>query len=127
MTDPAKLSRREREIMDILFSLERATTEMIREQMKAPPSGNAVRALLVILENKGYLSRHRKGREYEYKPAVQRSKAGLSALQHVIDIFYEGSFENALVAHLNREREEISPEDLLRLKRRIEESEEDQS
>ena len=123
MTDPLKLSRREREIMDILFSLKRATTEEIRARMKLAPSGNAVRALLVILEKKGYLSRQRQGKEYQYKPIAKRSSAGFKALQHVIETFYEGSFENVLAAHLSRRKEFLSEEDYRRLKRLIEESE----
>ncbi len=124
MTDPLRLSRREREIMDILFALKEATTEQIREQMDAAPSGNAVRALLVILEKKGYLKRIKIGRGYRYLPVVKRSRAGIRALQHVLETFYEGSFENALAAHLNRGKETMSAEDYQRLRALIDESEE---
>jgi BlaI family penicillinase repressor len=125
MTDPAKLSRREREIMDILFSQGSATTESIREAMRTPPSGNAVRALLVILETKGFLKRHRQGREYSYVPVVARSQAGGNALQHVLETFFEGSFEKAFAAHLNRNKEEMSADDYDRLKQLIDGTQEE--
>ena len=123
MTDPLKLSRREREIMDILYSLGKSTTEEVRTRMKSPPGGNAVRALLVILEKKGYLKRQRSGKEYQYTPIAKRSSVGFKALQHVLETFYEGSFENALAAHLSRRKEALSPDDYQRLKRLIEDSE----
>ena len=124
MTDPLKLSRREREIMDVLYSLGEGSTGGIRTRMKSPPSGNAVRALLVILEEKGYLKRERLGKEYRYTPIAKRSSVGFKALQHVLETFYEGSFENALAAHLRRRKESLSSEDYERLKRLIEDSEE---
>jgi predicted transcriptional regulator len=119
MSARPKLSRREREIMDVLYALGTATTEQIREGMDDPPSGNAVRTLLQILEEKGHLIRRRIGKEYEYSPTQSRTRAGFAALQHVLATFYEGSIEKALTAHLARKKEKLSADDLERLKRLI--------
>ena len=108
--------------MDILFSLGSATTAQIREQMEDPPSGNAVRTLLQILESKGHLRKERVGREYLFSPTKPRSRAGLEALQHVLSTFYEGSIENALTAHLTRNGAALSEEEFHRLRKLIEES-----
>lgn len=122
MSSPPKLSRRERQLMDILFSLGSATTAQIREQMEDPPSGNAVRTLLQILETKGHLKKKREGREYVFSPTKPRSRAGLEALQHVLSTFYEGSIENALTAHLTRKGSGLTEEEFQRLTKLIEET-----
>jgi BlaI family transcriptional regulator, penicillinase repressor len=114
-----QLSRREREIMDILYSLQKATTEEIRQGMEDPPTGNAVRTLLQILEEKGHLRRKRLGREYLYEPTQPRSRAGFQALQHVLATFYEGSIEKALTAHLARKREHLTKEEHDRIRQLI--------
>ena len=122
MPSPPQLSRRERQLMDILFSLESATTAQIREQMEDPPSANAVRTLLQILETKGHLRKKRIGREYLFSPTKPRSRAGLEALQHVLSTFYEGSIENALTAHLTQKRSAPTEDDYHRLMKLIEQT-----
>ena len=117
---PNQLSRRERQLMDILYSLGKATTEEIRERMEDAPTGNAVRTLLQILEEKGHLRRTKDGKEYTYEPTQSRARAGLKAFQHVLETFYEGSIEKALTAHLTRNQEDLTPEDFERLKQLIE-------
>ena len=120
MSDHTQLSRRERQLMDILYTLGTATTEEIRERMDDAPTSNAVRTLLQILEEKGHLRRIKDGREYTYEPTQSRARAGLKAFQHVLETFYEGSIEKALTAHLARKQEELTPEDVERLKELIE-------
>ena len=127
MAEPEKLSRRERQIMDVLFALKSATSGQIREQLPDPPSGNAVRTLLQILEEKGHVKRKPgKGREYIFSPTVKRSRAGIRALEHVLETFYEGSIEKALTAHLVRKKEALSAEDYERMRQLIDEARDQQ-
>lgn len=121
MPDNNQLSRRERQLMDILYSSGKVTTEEIRARMKDPPSGNAVRTLLHILEKKGYLHRRKTGREYLYEPTQRKSHVGIGALQHVLTTFYEGSIEKALTAHLTR-RQVLQPGEYRRLAQIIDEA-----
>ncbi|MCB1096035.1 MAG: BlaI/MecI/CopY family transcriptional regulator [Verrucomicrobiae bacterium] len=120
MTEPSQLSRRERQIMDVLYHMRTATTAQIREGLTDPPSGNAVRTLLQILEVKGHVKRKKlRGREYVFSPTVQRTRAGMRALEHVLETFYEGSIEKALTAHLSKKKELLSAEDFERLQQLI--------
>ncbi|MEZ5325201.1 MAG: BlaI/MecI/CopY family transcriptional regulator [Verrucomicrobiales bacterium] len=120
MTEPSQLSRRERQIMDVLYHMRTATTAQIREGLTDPPSGNAVRTLLQILEVKGHVKRKKlRGREYVFSPTVQRARAGMRALEHVLETFYEGSIEKALTAHLSKKKELLSAEDFERLQQLI--------
>ncbi|MCI0533934.1 MAG: BlaI/MecI/CopY family transcriptional regulator, partial [Verrucomicrobiales bacterium] len=74
MSGQTQLSRRERQLMDILYSLGKATTEEIRERMEDAPTSNAVRTLLQILEEKGHLRRIKDGKEYTYEPTQSRAR-----------------------------------------------------
>lgn len=115
------LPRREREILNILFALGEATSAQIRERMENPPTGNSVRAHLQILENRGEIVRdHKVGREFVYKPAESVGRAGLRALGHVIETFFEGSISTALAAHLAK-GEDVDEKEYERLKKLIEE------
>lgn len=96
------LSRRERQIMDALFSMSNATVRQIREQLPDPPTDMAVRRMLQILEEKGIVKRNSNGREVVYEPVQEKGRAGLSALQHVLDTFFGGTIEHALAAHLGK-------------------------
>jgi predicted transcriptional regulator len=118
MAKPSSLSRRERQIMDILFSLEQATVRQIQEQLEAPPSVMAIRRMLQILEEKGFLNRKLDGREVVYSPKESRKHAGASALKHVLDTFFGGAIDEALAAHFSR-KQEISPEQLARIQETI--------
>lgn len=99
-----KLSRREREIMEVLFSLgNEASAEQIRERLSDPPSYSAVRAMLAKLEAKGAVRHKEKGLRYVYLPTTPRSSARRSALKKLVDIFFEGSAGQAATALLKDE------------------------
>ena len=109
--------------MDVLYAMRSATSAQIRERISDAPSGNAVRTLLQILEEKGHVKRRRhRGREYLFSPTVQRSRAGIRALEHVLETFYEGSIEKALTAHLARKKVNLSENDHARLRSLIDEA-----
>jgi predicted transcriptional regulator len=110
-----KLSRRERQIMDILYRRGRATAAEVREALPDPPGYSAVRALLRILEDKGHARHEEVGPKYVYRPAVARDKATRSALRHLVDTFFNGSPEKAVAALLDASAAELSPAELERL------------
>jgi predicted transcriptional regulator len=116
---PPKLSRREREILDVLHSLgDEAAAEEIRERLSDPPTGSAVRAMLARLEAKGALKHKVKGLRYVYSPTVRRSTARKSALRQLVQVFFEGSAGQAMTALLNDEK--WTEEELDELMREIE-------
>ena len=99
-----KLSRREREILDVLFSLgDEATAEEIREKLSEPPSYSAVRAMLVKLEAKGAIRHKEKGLRYVYSPTTPRSTARRSAIRKLVQTFFGGSPGQAMTALLAEE------------------------
>lgn len=102
MTHIDKLSRRERQIMEIVYATDDATVHRIREKLDGDPTPMAVRRLLAILMEKGHLKRKKQGREFVYLPKQPRSKAGLRALRRVVETFFEGSLGEALATHLER-------------------------
>jgi BlaI family penicillinase repressor len=118
------LSRREREIMEIVFALREATISDIQSRMKDAPTRPALRSLLTILESKGRLAHTKRGREFVYAPTVEPASAGRSALRRVLDTFFQGSVGQALVAHLGDPRGSLTAqevgelEDLLRQARK---------
>ncbi|GIV59232.1 BlaI/MecI/CopY family transcriptional regulator [Rhodocaloribacter litoris] len=122
MGDPQHfdLSRRERQIMDILYRLGQATAAEVMESLADPPSYSAVRALLRILEEKGHVTHEQAGPRYVYRPVVPREKAKVSALRHVLSTFFGGSVSQAVAALLDLEAQELSEEDLERIARLIE-------
>jgi predicted transcriptional regulator len=115
-----KLSRRERQIMDILFASGEATVLEIQEKLPDPPTPMAIRRMVQILEEKSQVQRRKQGREFVYMPKQARSRAGSSALSHVIETFFGGSMEDALAAHLGRSDSEFSQEELSRMSALIE-------
>ncbi|MDQ3624526.1 MAG: BlaI/MecI/CopY family transcriptional regulator [Verrucomicrobiota bacterium] len=120
MHDPSKLSRRERQIMDIIYAASEATVRQVQARLPEPPTDMAVRRMLQILEEKGQL-RRRPGREAVYMPAQSKARAGIRALQHVLDTFFSGAVDEALAAHL-ASKEPASPEQLVRMRKLIEEA-----
>ncbi|HEV7765583.1 MAG TPA: BlaI/MecI/CopY family transcriptional regulator [Thermoanaerobaculia bacterium] len=99
------LSRREREILEVIFAIgDEASAEEIRERLSDPPSYSAVRAMLTKLEAKGAVKHKEKGLRYVYSPTMARGKARKSALRRMVDVFFEGSKEQAVTALLNEER-----------------------
>ena len=118
----AELSRRERQIVDILFAEGEATAGAVREAMEDAPSDASVRTILRILEEKGIVAHRRDGKRYVYR--VRRSKAGegKTALRRVLDIFYGGSVEDALAAHLSDPNADLSLDQLPRLSEMIDQA-----
>ena len=120
------LSRREREILEVIFAIgEEASAEEIRERLSAPPSYSAVRAMLAKLEAKGAVKHKEKGLRYVYSPTMPRRTARKSALRKLVDVFFDGSKEQAVTALLKEERwsddelDELSKEiERVRLERR---------
>jgi predicted transcriptional regulator len=109
------LSRRERQIMDILFSRGRATVSEIHQAMSDAPSYSAVRATLRILEEKGQVRHQEENLRYMYVPTVAREKATRSALDHLLETFFDGSPEKAVAALLDASASKLSSEELDRI------------
>jgi predicted transcriptional regulator len=122
MPDPVELSRRERQIMDAVFALGEATVNRVVETIPDPPTAMAVRRMMHILEEKGFLKRREEGREVVYLPRQTKAKAGRSALERVLETFFGGSLEEALAAHLLARKDGISAEERDRLIALIEQS-----
>jgi predicted transcriptional regulator len=110
---PHDLSRRERQIMDAIFQRGQATAAEVAEAIPDPPSYSAVRALLRILEEKGYLRHEQQGLRYVFIPTVRRESARRSALKGVVKTFFHGSVEDTVAALLGQQK--LSPEELDRL------------
>lgn len=111
----SSLSRRERQIMDVLFRLGEATVADVLEGLPDPPSYSAVRALLRILEEKGQITHIQDGPRYVYRPTVAPEKASRSALRHVLRTFFDGSAEQAVAALLDEAGDDLSDAELDRL------------
>jgi predicted transcriptional regulator len=109
------LTRREREIMDIIYRRGRATAHDVLDDLADPPSYSAVRALLRLLEERGHVKHAQEGTHYVYLPAVPRGDARKSALKHVVRTFFAGSVEDAVVALLESSRTKLSRDELERL------------
>ncbi len=116
------LSRREREIMDLLYAMESGTAAEIQSVLSDPPSYSAVRAMLRILEEKGHLRHEQQGPRYVYHPTVARESARRSALAHLVKTFFNGSTAGAVAALLDPESARLQPGELDRLKRLIEQA-----
>jgi predicted transcriptional regulator len=117
---PATLTRREREIMDILYRRGRATAQEVLDDMSNPPTYSAVRALLRILEDEGHIKHVQDGPRYVYFPAVARNDARKSALSHVVATFFDGSIEQAVATLMESSRSKLSKDELERLSQLIE-------
>jgi predicted transcriptional regulator len=109
------LSRRERQIMDLLFQRGRATAGEVQGALSDPPSYSAVRALLRILEEKGHVSHVQDGARYVYAPRLDRVKARRSALRHLVATFFDGSAEQAMAALLDTHGRRLADEELDRM------------
>ena len=123
MPDPSELSRRERQIMDVLFSRGEATVNQIAEALPDPPTAMAVRRMMHILEEKGYLRRREQGREVVYAPKESRDNAGRSAFARVLETFFSGSLEEALTAHLMARKDGVTSAERDRLVKLIKQTE----
>jgi predicted transcriptional regulator len=116
---PNALSRRERQIMDILYKLERGSVGQVLSELANKPSYSTVRAQLRVLEEKGHVRHEEHGLRYVYIPAVPRDVARRSALRHLVETFFDGSTEKVVAALLGGEIARIFPEELDRLARLI--------
>ena len=109
------LARRERQIMDILYQLERATVGEVLAKLDGKPNYSTVRAQLRVLEEKGHVRHEEHGLRYVYIPCVPREVARRSALRHLVETFFEGSTEKAVAALLGGEASRVSSGELDRL------------
>ena len=120
MTGQKTLSRRERQIMDIIYEAGEATAAQVLERLPNPPSYSAVRALLRVLEEKGHLTHKQDGPRYIFSPTLPREQASQGALKHLLETFFDGSAEKVVAALLDISEEQLSPEDYGRLSELIE-------
>ena len=120
-TDPTvpALSRRERQIMDVLFERRSATAAEIRERIADPPSYSAVRALLRTLEEKGHVDHVQDGPRYVYRPLVARETARAGAVERLLRTFFDGSVTAAVAGLLDRREAPLSDEELDELERMV--------
>jgi predicted transcriptional regulator len=111
----AALTRRERQIMDILYRRGRATAGEVMEDLSGDPHYSTVRTQLRVLEDKGHVHHEEQGLRYVYTPAVPRSSARRSALRHLVNTFFDGSAEHAVAALLGGEGARLSEDELQRI------------
>jgi predicted transcriptional regulator len=117
----ANLTRRERQIMDVVFARGEASAREIWEQVPDAPTYSTIRTLLAVLEEKGHLARRTEGKALVYRPKRQREKAAASALQRLLATFFQGSVEQAVAGLLELE-DDLSDEELARIGRLIAEA-----
>jgi predicted transcriptional regulator len=115
MSKASSLTRRERQIMDIIHRRGKATAHDVLEDLADPPSYSAVRALLRLLEERGHVKHAQDGLKYVYAAATTRADARKSALSHVVSTFFAGSVEQAVVSLVESSRTKLSREELDRL------------
>ena len=125
MPDSFDLSRRERQIMDAVFSLGEATVNQVVEALPSPPTTMAIRRMMHILEEKGHLRRREGGREVIYVPRQTKGKAGRLALEQVLETFFGGSLVEALAAHLHSRKDQVSADERERLIALIEQAQQE--
>jgi predicted transcriptional regulator len=118
-TSHLHLSRRERQIMDVLYRKGSATAADVLDDMPDPPSYSAVRALLRILEEKGHVRHEESEGKYVFMPRVPRDRAKRSAIRHLVQTFFDGSSEEAVAALLDAASSKLSDEELDRLQTMI--------
>jgi predicted transcriptional regulator len=116
----AHLSRRERQIMDVIYSKGRASAAEVLEAIPKPPSYSAVRAMLRLLEEKGYLRHEQDGPRYVFLPTLSRERARQSAMKQLLQTFFDDSAEQAVAALLDMSRARLSDAELDRLSEMIE-------
>jgi predicted transcriptional regulator len=121
------LSRRERQIMDVLYRRGRATAAEVMAELTGEPNYSTVRTQLRVLEDKGHVLHDEEGPRYVYAPAVPRHAARKSALKHLVETFFDGSAEQVVAAVLGGEASRLSDEDLERISELIEKARKDGS
>jgi BlaI family transcriptional regulator, penicillinase repressor len=115
LSSAATLTRRERQIMDILYRRGRATAGDVMEALSGDPSYSTVRTQLRVLEAKGHVRHEDVGLRYVYSPAVPRHAARKSALRHLVETFFDGSAEKTVAALLGGDGARLSPGELQRI------------
>jgi predicted transcriptional regulator len=115
---PTTLSRRERQILDVIYALGRATAAEVLERLPDAPTYTTVRGLLRVLEQKGHVRHEEDAGRYVYFPTVTRQKAAKTALQHVVRTFFDDSPSRAMAALLGSQRE-VSDDEIARLEELI--------
>lgn len=125
MNSDMHLARRERQIMDVVYRLGEATVAGVLAELPDPPSYSAVRAMMRLLEEKGHLRHKKRGARYVYRPTRSRESASRSALKHVLQTFFDGSAEHAVVALLGMPDYRLTKEELERISRIIDEARSD--
>ena len=116
------LSRRERDIMDILFRRGRATADEVMRDLTGAPTYSTVRTQLRVLEEKGHVRHEEMGRRFVYMPSVTRVAARKVALRHVVDTFFDGSVERVVAALLGGEAARLSDDQLRRIQQLVEDA-----
>ena len=119
MPDFSNLSRRERQIMEILYAAGGATVMHVVADLPNAPSDQAVRRLLQILEEKGHVQRNKAGREFMYQPIQSKKRAGAQALKRLLDTFFDGAIDQACAVHLGATDSHITDEQLRRMRELI--------
>jgi BlaI family penicillinase repressor len=115
MKGQQNLSRRERQIMDIIYGLKEATALQVLERLPSPPSYSAVRALLRVLEQKRHLAHRQDGPRYVFSPILPRERARRGALQDLLKTFFDNSTEDVVAALLDISEDNLSESDYSRL------------
>ena len=113
------LGRRERQIMDVIYRLGEASVAEVRSELADPPTYSAVRGMLRLLEDKGYLEHVQDGLRYVYKPTLARQQARVAALKHMVHTFFGGSATDAVASLLELPDSRLSADDIARLKKLI--------
>lgn len=126
MPEKDSLSRRERQIMDVLYRLGSATAAEVQDNIPEAPSYSAVRALLRILVDKGHIRHSYDGPRYVYSPIVSRPVAQKSALRQLVKTFFDGSPSNAVAALLDMSGKDLSDAELDRLARIVEQAKQEE-
>jgi predicted transcriptional regulator len=118
----ATLSRRERQIMDVLFRVGRATAAGVKEELPGQPSDSTVRTQLRVLESKGHVRHEEQGLRYVYMPVVRRDTARRSALRHLAQTFFDGSAQQLVAAVLGGEATRLSDDELDQIAQLVEQA-----
>ena len=121
----SRLSRRERQIMDVLFRLGRATAEEVLKALPGEPTSSTVRTQLRVLEAKGHVRHEEVGRRFVYSPVTPRTQVRRSALRHVMDTFFDGSAEKVVAALVGGDVARLSDEELARITALLRKAKED--
>lgn len=116
-----QLTRREQQIMEVLYRLGEGTANEIVEELPDQPANATVRTLLRIMEEKGAVKHKQDGKRFIYRPAVAKKSAAASALKKVLEVFFKGSVEDALATHLADPKNKLSADDLDALRKLIDE------